>query len=391
MPGAPHTRKDFEHLIDTDYDDMHVNDVQQVMMNNGAYRWQIQCTCNVCGMKRNFLSLNFMNHAGTTHKYCHHNDKDKYNYLRGQKFDDVIVENVYGKYFGKQGPYWMASCKCTVCGKVRDIFISELLKPNRHSGRHIRCYKGLKYPRQFMQLFYNIRKRCTDPNNKSYPDYGGRGIKCEWDYLDQFANDMLESYTAKCNEIGSSNVSIERLDVNGNYCKENCTWMSRDFQRYNKTNTIYFKATSPEGKVYYGSRLRMFCRKLNISESVMYNALDSLTHKATNGWYIVRISKETYEDYLVSLYNVPADVDYLVDTLHGIYTRCIQNGIHVSTDGDEVSCSKTYLESTVLQRIDPDVINAICSIENKYNLIIDFNPKANSFRMYKSKDDVIFN
>lgn len=382
MPGAPHTRKDFEHLIGTDYDDMHVDDVQQVMMNNGAYRWQIQCTCNVCGMKRNFLSLNFKNHAGTIHKYCHHNDKEKYNYLRGQKFDDVIVENVYGKYFGKQGPYWMASCKCTVCGKVRDIFISDLLKEDNHSGKHQRCLVN-KYHRQFLQTFYNMTRRCNDTTDAFYPDYGGRGIKCHWKTIEEFADDMYKSYLKKSKELGHNDMSIERIDVNGDYCKENCTWINRAYQRYNKTTTIYFKAVSPTGEVFYGSRLKMFCFKHSLSEKVMQSALDTITHKATNGWYIVRISKSCYENYLLSKYNVPADVDYLIDALNDIFGRWIKDGIHTSTDNSEVICPRMYLESTVMQHISDDVADAICSIENKYNLSIRYDSRANTFRMCK--------
>lgn len=66
--------------------------------------------------------------------------------------------------------------------------------------------------------------------------------------------------------------------------------------------------------------------------------------------------------------------------------KWIHDGIHTPMDGREVSCPKVYLETTVLQRVDPGVIDVICSIENKYDLIIDFNPKTNIFRMYKSTE-----
>ena len=235
MPGAPLTKQDFVDIIGTDFDDMHVNDVEQIMMNNGAYRWQVQCTCNVCGRERNFLSFNFLKHSGTFHKYCQHNDKTKYDYLKGKEFDDVVVDNVYGRYFGKQGPFWVASCRCKVCGEVRDIFISDLLKENNHSGIHKYCYRG-KYPSRFVGIFDKLRARCTNPKDSSYVSYGERGIKCHWESLSNFATDMLQSYLDKSAEIGENKVSLERIDVNGDYCKENCTWIDIELQRYNKSD-----------------------------------------------------------------------------------------------------------------------------------------------------------
>jgi len=70
-------------------------------------------------------------------------------------------------------------------------------------------------------------QRCTNPNNKRYVDYGGRGITvcAEWFDFSNFLKDM---------GIKPSGTSIDRIDNNGGYCKENCKWSDVYEQAKNK-------------------------------------------------------------------------------------------------------------------------------------------------------------
>lgn len=81
-------------------------------------------------------------------------------------------------------------------------------------------------------LEYRVRtymiQRCYNENHDSYPDYGGRGITvCErWlASVEDFVADM-----GKCPD----GLTLERIDVNGNYCPENCKWETASNQGYNK-------------------------------------------------------------------------------------------------------------------------------------------------------------
>lgn len=76
--------------------------------------------------------------------------------------------------------------------------------------------------------------RCTNPANKHYKSYGGRGIYVteRWLNFENFLEDM---------GVRELNESIERLDVDGGYSIDNCIWLDRKLQSQNKRDTIWIE------------------------------------------------------------------------------------------------------------------------------------------------------
>ncbi len=90
--------------------------------------------------------------------------------------------------------------------------------PHAKSHRLYKCYR-------------DILTRCYSPKSKTYPRYGGRGIRMcpEWFYsFEAFVRDMDPSY--------QKGLSIDRIDNDGQYTKENCRWASVDIQTWNRGN-----------------------------------------------------------------------------------------------------------------------------------------------------------
>lgn len=85
-----------------------------------------------------------------------------------------------------------------------------------------KLYQGREY-----HSWNCMKNRCNNSNLKEYKNYGGRGITYDpkWETFEGFYEDMGER---------PENTSLDRIDVNGNYCKENCRWATKEEQQRNQ-------------------------------------------------------------------------------------------------------------------------------------------------------------
>lgn len=193
--------------------------------------------------------------------------------ITGQKFGKLQVLS-YSHTGKDKRPYWNCICDCGKIkvangkslrnGDVRScgcFNIESIIKrQTTHGKRKIKEYN----------VWEKMKSRCYCEKDKRYKHYGGRGIiVCdEWkNSFENFINDM--------GLRPNVNYSIDRIDNNGNYCKENCRWATRLEQANNKSNSRLL--------TYNGLSLttRQWSEKLNIN----YKTLNSRISKK---WTIER-------------------------------------------------------------------------------------------------------
>lgn len=154
----------------------------------------------------------------------------KFQDLTGKRFGRLVAT----KYLGNS--CW--ECQCD-CGKITNVGIGDLKNSHTRSCgclflETIRTH-GLANSR-----LYKIREgmitRCYKKNSISYDNYGGRGITI----CDEWLNDFMSFYNWAMANGYDDNLTIERIDVNGNYEPSNCKWITNSEQSKNKRSTVYF-------------------------------------------------------------------------------------------------------------------------------------------------------
>lgn len=188
--------------------------------------------------------------------------------------------------------YYKVQCDC---GEISVVSRNSLLSGHSKSCG---CYKlekaklqNLKHgmtKTRFYNIYRHMKTRCCDPKSDCYQDYGGRGIKvCDrWlgeDGFIHFKEDMYDKYLEKAEELGGEiYVSIDRIDVNGNYEPGNCRWSDNLEQQNNKRNTPKIE--------YHGKTMSLKdCVSLYADSRISY---ELVYHRLLEGWDIGRALTE---------------------------------------------------------------------------------------------------
>ena len=154
--------------------------------------------------------------------------------LTGQRFGKLIViKRAENK---DKETKWL--CKCD-CGKETVVFSANLLRNHTKSCGCLKFQQGRNIKHGFSGtslngIFFGIKSRCYVKSCKEYKYYGGRGIKM----CDEWLNNQKSFYDWAINNGYKKGLTIERINVNGNYEPNNCKWIERKEQSKNRRTNI---------------------------------------------------------------------------------------------------------------------------------------------------------
>ena len=177
----------------------------------------------------------------------------------------------------KENGYWICQCSCdekTIiivkgsqlknghtksCGCFNKMVISKLNKTHGMTKTSI------------YSIYRNMINRCYNKKVKCYKNYGGRGIK--------MCDRWLESFEYFYEDMGprpSDSHSIDRIDNDGDYSKENCRWTTREEQNNNTSRNIYLTYNNVT------KTISQWAKELNISSS-------TIKYRINKGWPVETI------------------------------------------------------------------------------------------------------
>ena len=262
------------------------------------------CIC-ICGNKCIVKNGSLKN--GTT-KSCgcmQHQRED----LTGQRFNYLTVISDAG--FSDYGVH-QSNVECD-CGNIRVVANNGLKTGNTKScGDTKNCpfafdiasnatqTHGLTNTREY-EIWISIKQRCINPNNKSYPDYGGRGITIYYAWFDfQVFYDYLQTLSETRIQFeartGQRSV-IDRINNNGNYEPDNIRWVTYHESNQNTRQNVFDKKLVKFIKFEY-KRGKTGAEIIKIlKNNYNYQGGNTAVRNIINGikWIDVTIDKELVE------------------------------------------------------------------------------------------------
>ncbi len=242
--------------------------------DNHAY---FLCRCD-CGNEKIILGRSLRN--GSTRSCGCKTD------LIGMRFGRLVVvkEVVPIESIGEKRKAYL--CRCD-CGKSKVIRATSL--PVKNGTKSCGClikethtkYNSIpeKTQNRLYWVWSDIKTRCYNKNSVRYKDYGGRGIKIcdEWlDFQNFYEWAMTNGYKEEMLPSGRNRLTIDRIDVNGNYCPENCRWVTQKEQTNNTRVNHYLEFNGKK------QTLSEWGEEVGISVSTLAQRINHL------GWSIER-------------------------------------------------------------------------------------------------------
>lgn len=214
--------------------------------NSGHALYLCECSCGSI-VKRTAYNL-----SSNKEPSCGCYMRDVKIKMEGQRFGRwTVLERAHKD---TRGVYWLCRCDCG----VERIVNGRMLRSGKtkscgcyYEGRQTKrgCDWGrAENPRTSMythglsgtrlfRIWCGMKQRCYNPNHHKYRIYGGRGIRI----CDEWISDFNVFYEWAVSHGYGDDLTIDRIDVNGNYCPENCRWATSEEQSNNTRQNRFLK------------------------------------------------------------------------------------------------------------------------------------------------------
>lgn len=233
---------------------------------NGGGGVICEAECVICGTKKYTTEYEFkrssFKHSSLNCRECVINEEI------GKVYGDLTVL----KYVGMRSKCLIYTLKCNKCGRERDRFIKDVKRGIGIS--HKNCVESLpknNTTKILRNRWSHMVDRCTNERSTHYKSYGGRGIKCHYDLFIDFYDDFYESYMEHSEKYGADNTTIDRINVNNDYIKDNMRWATWAIQHKNKRKTI---VEAINGDIIYKGSIKEVSQMISCDKSCISDCIN---------------------------------------------------------------------------------------------------------------------
>lgn len=156
-----------------------------------------------------------------------------------QQYDDKANKRMVPEFIKKSKIKDKGIFRCPYCGRNFEAWIANVMQERQHSCG---CMKGEfaiesrgthgDSNKRLYRIYHHILDRCNNPKCKEYKWYGAKGVKCEFNNYQEFKDFALtHGY--------SDDLTVERIDANGNYSAENIEFIPLQMQAWNTTRNVF--------------------------------------------------------------------------------------------------------------------------------------------------------
>lgn len=227
--------------------------------------------------------------------------------LTGQRFGRLTVIEKCGVATSGHA-LWKCKCDCgnhhittsnqlrggsKSCGCLQRERASEAAKQRTGQNCSKKYAIGQEHYR-LHQCYKDMLNRCYNKNNRSFARYGGRGIGV---YVDWF-NDFYAFRDWALDNGYANNLTLDRIDVNGNYVPDNCRWVTVKVQNNNRSNNriVNYKGetmTLHELSEKHDIAYKTLWQRVNSGWSIAA-AVETPVRRSVNGHYVTPVSARSF-------------------------------------------------------------------------------------------------
>jgi hypothetical protein len=207
--------------------------------------------------------------------------------LAGQRFGKLVVVELSHR---DNGAWWRCRCDCGGESVVRGAVLRygstkscgcgsrAQARANCDKSRRCNDWVPIELKQKLKHAYSNMLKRCYDPENHRYASYGGRGIRVCEDWLEPVRGRHRFYRWCLANGV-QGELQIDRIDVDGDYCPDNCRFVDAITQMNNTTRNRWL--------TYQGQTktLAEWARSTGMAYGV-------LKHRLDRGWDVERIMNQ---------------------------------------------------------------------------------------------------